>query len=309
MEKILLSLLPGIGKSVCQLRRELINACHSSGPVVLYGEKGTGKDHAAGIIHRITGDSQTFFYKINLGVEADRNRFKKPGNGGCTFYLDHCEAAGNADWTRIREMASSIPSGSRLILSLTTVPGEDGRCLLPPSSLPRKKRFVAMPPLRKRREDIPLLIRGLLEGEQLSGSTLLLKPEDLEYLYSYHWPGNLFELKQWIEDRLGPQGSETGSIRSGPGGSYAGGFMDRHIDAWVGSLDGSSTKVTGVLSKVTGQVEKSLIRAVLARTEGNQVEASAFLGINRNTLAKKIKNHGLVGYAGRKSAKRGRKKK
>jgi len=67
----------------------------------------------------------------------------------------------------------------------------------------------------------------------------------------------------------------------------------RAIDGYFRDLDGE--KPCGVYDMVIGCVEKPLIEAVLTRVEGNQTHAAQRLGINRNTLRKKMKAHGIKG--------------
>ena len=67
----------------------------------------------------------------------------------------------------------------------------------------------------------------------------------------------------------------------------------RAIDGYFRDLDGE--KAQGVYEMVISCVERPLIQAVLHRVEGNQTHAAEMLGINRNTLRKKMKNHGIKG--------------
>ena len=143
---------------------------------------------------------------------------------------------------------------------------------------------LQIPPLRERREDIPLLIHFFLKqsaekyGKEIEG----LKPETQQTLMSYGWPGNVRELKQAIENMvvmapgglIGPE-SLPGEIRP------AGGDV---------SLGGGMNNLVGI--SLT-QAEKELIRNTLKLTHGNREQAAKILGIGERTLYRKIKEYEL----------------
>ena len=89
-----------------------------------------------------------------------------------------------------------------------------------------------------------------------------------------------------------------------PKASSLGKLLDREIDTWTGLMMRGSARRMGLHKKMIARVEKSLIRAVLERTNGNQVESAAILGINRNTLARKIRDHGLLSVARRRRTRK-----
>jgi two-component system nitrogen regulation response regulator GlnG len=157
-----------------------------------------------------------------------------------------------------------------------------------------------MPALRERPEDIPILAEHFTAryAEELAGGTRYLTESTVEFLCQYAWPGNVRELENAIKralvlgtgevlDRedfafLVPARAETESAESLP----------RLVAQQVrNALE--SEEAGDIYRAVLEQVERPLLEAVLDRTNGNQVRAAAVLGINRNTLRKKIRELGI----------------
>jgi DNA-binding NtrC family response regulator len=287
MEKLLTELLPGIGKGVRQSRREILQACSRQRPVIIAGESGTGKDHTAAVIHRLSATEGLEFHRIDLSrgkPSAVEHRSKVPR----TVYLDHVEMAGKGADSFIRSLFRQAGAGSRLIFSVTMTAREEAPSAALLGLLDTPFSMVSLQPLRRRREDLPILMETLVKRHAPS-APLCLAPEDLDYLALHSWPGNLTELWGWLEPRVVASGThrETSNRSLGK-------VLDAEIEAWVSSMSGQGSRVTDLLKKVTGRVEKGVIRAVLTRTSGNQSESAQILGINRNTLANKIKEYGLT---------------
>lgn len=80
---------------------------------------------------------------------------------------------------------------------------------------------------------------------------------------------------------------------AGGSGASLGGILRRHIRAWVEPMENSRRLRSDVYERLVGEVEKILIAAALEKTGYVQTEAARFLGINRNTLAKKLRKYGL----------------
>jgi two-component system nitrogen regulation response regulator GlnG len=161
---------------------------------------------------------------------------------------------------------------------------------------------LALPPLRDRREDIPLLAGHFLAKYVGDLGERALAPEALDRLVGYDWPGNVRELENVIQRAM---------VMAGGGV-----ILPEHLP--IGPVSARATVTTGatleeVIEKklaecvrglggrpganlyelIINLVEKPLLRAVLSETQGNQVKAAALLGINRNTLRKKLKEHGI----------------
>jgi len=161
---------------------------------------------------------------------------------------------------------------------------------------------VHLPPLRERRRDIPLLVEHFLakHGEELGERGVA--PEALDRLVGYEWPGNVRELENIIQRAMVM--ATAGVILPehlpiGPVSAAASVAVDATLEEIIerklmecvrGLRERSSANLYDL---VVGLVEKPLLRAVLRETGGNQVRAAHILGINRNTLRKKLTEHGI----------------
>ncbi len=166
---------------------------------------------------------------------------------------------------------------------------------------------IRLPPLRERLEDIPVLARHFLEKARDGGaSNKLLDPTALERLRHHRWPGNVRELENLMRRlaALYPQETITGDVihaeladpGADPDAPSASGApeplaaaVERHIRQFLAaSRDGMPMR--DIYDQVIAEVERPLIQMTLAATRGNQIKAAAMLGLNRNTLRKKIRD-------------------
>lgn len=149
---------------------------------------------------------------------------------------------------------------------------------------------IHLPPLRERREDVPALISHFKQAiaSRLELSDPVISDEAMKVLADYDWPGNVRELENAIERAL---------VLSDHGGRLTIADLDERFDShgapeedmlrWVERLDDLSVKL------VLPQVERGLIRAALARTQGNRTQAATVLGISQRALLYKLKDYGL----------------
>jgi len=158
---------------------------------------------------------------------------------------------------------------------------------------------VQIPALRERREDIPVLARHFVEryADDLAGGSRLLGEATLDILAAHDWPGNVRELENAVKralvlssgDVLAPD--DFGFLQASRAVASQGRVLGELVEEEVlGALDAGESDIYGRLLE---RVERPLIEAVLARTSGNQIRAAALLGINRNTLRKKIGDLGI----------------
>jgi two-component system, NtrC family, response regulator AtoC len=139
---------------------------------------------------------------------------------------------------------------------------------------------IHLPPLRKRRDDIPLLAQHFLEkfAGKLKKPIPEISPEAVGVLQDYAWPGNVRELEHTIERVLILE--DTDLIRP------------RDLPSFITQRQGEFQMFSEELFSLEN-LEKKYIRFVLRRTKGKKTKAADILGINRKTLGLKIKKYGL----------------
>ncbi|MDO9708654.1 nitrogen regulation protein NR(I) [Paracraurococcus lichenis] len=163
---------------------------------------------------------------------------------------------------------------------------------------------IRLPPLRERLEDIPLLARHFLDRARTAGlPQKQLSGEAVERLKGHSWPGNARELENLMRRlaALYPQETIDAEAVSAelseaepPAEAGARGpetleqAVERHLKAFV-SAQKDGLPVRDLYDRVLAEVERPLLRLVLGATRGNQIKAAAMLGLNRNTLRKKIR--------------------
>ncbi len=166
-----------------------------------------------------------------------------------------------------------------------------------------------LPPLRDRVEDIPDLVSHFVKryAPDMKRAPLEATAEAIAFLKGYTWPGNVRELENYIEraNVLAPSTQLTADLLPAPVRGLAPVRLGR---AQRSSLEALCTELVSLgLSRVPGDgqayeqviglVEKELLLQVLRSFQGTQTKAASRLGINRNTLHKKIEDYGLQGEA------------
>ncbi|MCR4282869.1 MAG: nitrogen regulation protein NR(I) [Bauldia sp.] len=164
---------------------------------------------------------------------------------------------------------------------------------------------IRLPPLRERSEDVPDLVRHffrLVERDGLPAKRI--EPAAMERLKRYRWPGNVRELENLVRRlaALYPQETISENIVEAEldqhavvaGAGEAAGeetlsrWVERHLSGYFQSF-GDALPPPGLYHRVLRELEYPLIGAALAATNGNQIKAAELLGVNRNTLRKKIR--------------------
>jgi two-component system, NtrC family, nitrogen regulation response regulator GlnG len=164
---------------------------------------------------------------------------------------------------------------------------------------------IRLPPLRERSEDIPALVRHFLAqagAEGLPGKTL--DQPAMDRLKSYRWPGNVRELENLVRRLTALYAQEVigadvidvelaeallpGELAAAPANEGLSAAVERHLkDYYAAHKD--TLPAAGLYDRVLREVERPLILLTLAATRGNQIRAAQLLGLNRNTLRKKIR--------------------
>jgi two-component system nitrogen regulation response regulator GlnG len=171
---------------------------------------------------------------------------------------------------------------------------------------------LRLPPLRERIEDLPDLIRHFFALAEKDG----LPPKKLdalalERMKQHRWPGNVRELEN-LARRLAalyPQDVITGSVIDGelaPPAVTSGGSAQHGVDNLGGAVEvylsshfssfPNGVPPPGLYHRILREIEVPLLTAALAATRGNQIRAADLLGLNRNTLRKKIRDLDIQVY-------------
>ncbi len=176
---------------------------------------------------------------------------------------------------------------------------------------------VRLPPLRERIEDLADLANHFLELARQDGlGAKALDAAALDALRGHSWPGNVRELENLMR-RLaalcpdvvigaGPIAAELNeagrsahrpNTHAGAAPEPLASAVERHVRAFLAAHEAGPPPVD-LHELVVNEVERPLIRLTLAATRGNQIRAAAMLGLNRNTLRKKIRDLGIDGVRG-----------
>ncbi|MGL4495270.1 MAG: nitrogen regulation protein NR(I) [Beijerinckiaceae bacterium] len=169
---------------------------------------------------------------------------------------------------------------------------------------------IRLPPLRERSEDIPDLVRHFFAAAEKEGLGHKLVDRDaLDVMRAYGWPGNIRELENLVRRlaALYPQESISAQIvmnelQAGPptpqsaqpaasalAATSLAEFTEQYLASYFSSF-GSRLPPPGLYHRVLRELEGPLLTAALYATRGNQIKAAELLGLNRNTLRKKIRD-------------------
>jgi two-component system nitrogen regulation response regulator GlnG len=176
---------------------------------------------------------------------------------------------------------------------------------------------VRLPPLRERAEDIPDLVRHFMQKGAREGlPAKQISADALEIMRRYRWPGNVRELENLVrrlaalypQDEINSAIVQTELHGSPEGLSAALGetgqdteqlsleaAVERHLQRYFAGY-GDTLPPAGLHARIMEEVERPLLLAVLAATNGNQIKAADLLGLNRNTVRKKVRDLGVSVY-------------
>ena len=307
-----------IGKSPAMQRvyQLILNAAASHANTIIYGESGTGKELTARAIHNMSSRAGKPLVPVNCaaipenlleseffghvkgaftGAHTNKRGYLDRANGG-TLFLDEVGALSpslQAKLLRAIEGGGYSPVGSNMvknsdfrIIAATNVDlMEQSK-----SGLFRQDFFfriyiipIHLPPLRKRKEDIPLLVEHYLQQYSGGKQAPTLPGRVLEALLNYEWPGNVRELQNVLQRYL-----TVGRLDFMP-------QLDRSdvADAEAAGLVLPDRARDFRLKEVVDRVEKAMIQETLGQYRANKSRAAAALGVTRKTLARKMRQLGL----------------
>jgi two-component system, NtrC family, nitrogen regulation response regulator GlnG len=307
--------LPLVGRTPAMqsLYRLVARVMNTELPVLITGESGTGKSLIARAIHDFSDRRNLPFVVVtpdDLGpMDGPAKVLARAGQG--TLLFDEIGDLDPDAQARITRMLDSLTDPAPRVLS--TSQGDLSRRLK--SGAFRQDLYyrlggvtIPVPALRERLEDIPALAEHFLARAERDGlNPRSFSPEAIEILRAYPWPGNVRQLENTIQ-RLMVTGAEAEISRAeveSTLGAPAGGpvvTMDeaenlsasvaRHLKRYF-DLHGGTLPPPGVYQRVLREIEMPLIEIALDATGGNQARCAELLGINRNTLRKKITELGI----------------
>jgi nitrogen regulation protein NR(I) len=305
--------------------------------VLLQGESGTGKELVARAIYQHSPRSQGPFLAINcaampeglleselFGHEkgsftgADRRRigiFEQADKG--TLFLDEIGDMTLSTQPKLLRLLQeqqfervggeeSIRTDVRVIaatnqdLERKAAAGEFRYDLL----YRLKVYTIDLPPLRNRKDDLPLLIAHFLKvlNRDLRKRVTSVAPEALRLLELYPWPGNVRELQSAIKHSYVQSSGEVITLECLPTHlrdelpAYSGGIDTASKDLKVVEMIGQLMRrgEPDIYAKVTAAVDRVILETVLRHVKGNQVHAAEVLGMSRTTLRAKMRSLGLA---------------
>lgn len=166
--------------------------------------------------------------------------------------------------------------------------------------------LIRLPSLRERREDIPTLVRHFLRIYNESNDRYVehVDADAMDALTAYDWPGNVRELQNYVERAVVLASGDKVTLdllpdpvvgRTGPplGRRRATDLPTLSAELIQFALAEAGSEATDLQAKIVHPVERELLAQVMDRVGQVQIKAAAALGMNRNTLRKKLKKHGL----------------
>lgn len=295
-------------------------------PVLITGESGTGKELIAHSIHRLSPRANKRYVPFNCagqseslledalfghvkgaftGAEKDREGvFEYAGagsGGGGTLFLDEIgdmPLTMQAKLLRVLESGEVVRLGSnearKVDVRFVSATNKDLRKAISEGKFREDLYFrikgaeVSLPALRERRDDIPRIVRHAIArfAGELGRQVPDITDAALMRLTAYHWPGNVRQLLNVVQNMVVIAGNETLDVRHIPDDIVV---ADEDVED-VGASTGSGGSLAGTSLE---QLEKRAIRETLRLTAGNREHAAKLLGIGERTLYRKLKEYGL----------------
>jgi len=285
--------------------------------VVVIGESGTGKELVARALHfegrRKEGpfvpincaaipetllESELFGYDKGAftGATAERIGKIELANGG-TLFLDEVESIPlgmQAKLLRVLEERAieRLGSNRRIPVDMRVVAASNEDLAQAVADGRMRQDFyyrihvvpIHLPPLRERREDIPLLVSEFLQNHPLAREKAVTSISEtaMQQLLQHDWPGNVRELWNVLERAV---------LTAGRGKIERVGVGNRPAGAAQQSLGGTPSELP--LREHLRQAERQYLEALLDRFQGNVVQTARFAGVDQATLHRKLRAHGI----------------
>ena len=306
-----------VGKSqiMQEVFRRLRLAAQSDVTILLTGESGTGKELAARAVHALSSRKDKPFYAINCaaipetlleselfghvkgaftGAIRDKVGVFQAADGGTLFLDEIGDTSPLLQLKLLRVLQEGEirrvgdERGIKVDVRLLTATNKDLKSLLVSGEMREDFYYrirvfeITLPPLRNRREDLPLLVNHFI-AEASSVHHRAVKDianDALQHLMNYSWPGNVRELKNAIEHAFVIVSGDCLTLLDLPSEIRA-------------SVSKPTPPSTTVLLKPEAQAERQRIEDALHKANGQKTEAAKLLGISRVTLWKRINRLGI----------------
>jgi DNA-binding NtrC family response regulator len=287
--------------------------------VLIEGESGTGKELVAQSLHRLSPRKDARFVAVHCAAlspqlleselfghekgaftgasERRIGRFEEATHG--TIFLDEIGEIDAATQVKLlralgEQTIQRVGSNQTIKVDARVVAATNKNL----EALVREGKFredlfyrldvvpIHLPPLRERREDIPLLAQAFLRefARQNERKISGFSPDAQEALRLYDWPGNVRELRAALEHAVALCRGERIGVRDLP---------PRIMGQAAPGREAGGGAVHPAATLNLEEMEKNLIRAALQKTDGNITEAAKLLGISRRTLHRKLKVYGI----------------
>jgi len=303
--------MPLVGRTpvMQELYRLIARVINSAMPVLILGESGTGKSLIARTLHDLSDRRNQPFVSAtaeDLNTFDGAQMLMSRVRGG-TLVFDEILSYDTDAQLRAARLLDALPEDGPRVMA--TAQGNLTRALA--DGALREDLYYRLggvvlnvPTLRERIDDLEPLARHFLSQAADDGATpRSLAPDALEVVRLYSWPGNVRQLQNTLR-RLGLTSTDPiiaraeieGALHSQPSAVSVGErFTDetlsesvaRHLRRYF-DLHGQDLPPPGLYGRILREVETPLIELALDATGGNQARCADLLGINRNTLRKKI---------------------
>ena len=298
--------LVGDTPAMAELYKMIGRLAKNDVPALFIGEHGTGKSLAVAMLHDSSARRHEALVRVNCTIPAAALESALFADVTGTLHLSNIEAMPPALQARLaRALSDSDRARSteriraRVLASTSAdlvaevAAGAFNRELYDVISL----ITIHIPPLRERKDDLPLLIRHFIRSinAKLNRSIKGVDDQAARRLQEHRWPGNSGELERVLTRAAIVGGGDvitsndlaflTDSVfQAGTDGASA---LERSVRAALQERLVDSPQATRLFHQIVDAVETALVKEALTITKGNQVKASELLGLNRATLRKK----------------------
>ena len=290
------------------------SSAQSEAPVIIYGESGTGKELVASVIHKLGSRRKGPFIKVNCAAlseslleselfghvkgaftGADRTRVGRfeAANGGDIFLdeIGDLPLPTQVKLLRVLQEKDIEKVGDHQPISIDVrilaATNKDLNLLMAEGRFREELYYrigvipIHLPPLRQRREDIPLLVEAFIHRIRLKTEKPItaMSKKALDLLINYDWPGNVRELVNVIEYAFVL--CQEGEI------------MPHHLPEQLSLKSSRRFTLPKAEWQISAAGQRERITEALAAAGGRRAEAAGILGISRTTLWKRIKKYGI----------------